>query len=637
MRGLKHLKILLIISFALYAKGIESELSLEDLMNIEVTSVSKQEEKAFTAASAIYVVTQEEIERKGAANLAEALRGVPGVQVSRRTTNTWEVSIRGFDHLYSNKLLVLIDGRTVYTPIFSGTYWNFTNYPTADIERIEVIRGPGASIWGSNAVNGVINVITKHSKDTQGGLSKLEYGEYFEQYYLRYGEQLDKEGKLNLRVYGQFQKYSTIDPGTINKNTHENDDWDHLQGGFRLDYDVSSTDSLSVSGDIYQVDQVNFNAINLNSFYEDGENTGYNIVLNHTKTLSSDSQWENTFYYDYYNYDQEITTNSKVHSLNYDTAYHFKLAKNHDFIVGAGVRYYDTTAKDPSGQLIFIPESETVVNYSFFIQDKITLQPDRWSLTLGSKFEEHDYSGFEYQPSARLAFTPNRKNTLWLAASRAVRTPNRYEHNSDFFSGSLIGNHDVNSEILQAYEAGFRTMLNEKLSFEIAFFYNRYDDLIVSDLSPPDDPVVNGAEADSYGFEISSNYFVTPDWQLTLSYSYFDIDVEYDQSTSIGDILPIQEVTANHQASIYSHLQLSKQISWDVSTYFQDSKNSSLNYLDYPGTSSFIKIDTKINWQYNDQLKIYLMGQNLLEDSHGETLYYSEVPRTVLIGLEYNF
>ena len=635
---MKILRSVVIVMFCLasYAEEADSDFSLEDLMNIEVTSVSKHEEKAFTAASAIYVVTQEEIARKGAQNLAEALRGAPGVQVSRRTTNTWEVSIRGFDNLYSNKLLVLIDGRTVYSPIFSGTYWNYTNYPTADIERIEIIRGPGASVWGSNAVNGVINVTTKHSKDTQGGLSKVEYGEHFEQYYLRYGEQLDEEGKLNLRVYGQFQKYDSLDPGSSTKNTHEDDDWDHLQGGFRLDYDVSSSDSLTLSGDVYHADHTAYNATYNTNVYEDGNATGYNLLLNHVKTISSSRRWENTIYFDHQNYDQDFT-NESIHDYtwNYDTAYHFQLGDNHAFAIGAGVRYYHSKVKDTTGFVEFIPEHESVVNYNFFIQDKITLQPDRWTLTLGSKFEEHDYSGFEYQPSARLAFTPNRKNTFWLATSRAVRTPNRYEHNSNFFSGVLVGNHDVESEELQSYEFGFRSLVSEKLSFDIALFYNQYDDLTVTEFSAGDNLIVNGASADSYGFEISSNYFVTSDWQLTTSYSYFDIDVDYEENT--GDILPVENVTANHQVSLYSHLKVNDKVSWGLNTYYQDGKNPSFNYVDVPGSSSFIKLDTKINWQYNDKLNMYVMGQNLLEDSHAETQVHAEVPRTVLFGLQYKF
>ncbi|MDD7987530.1 TonB-dependent receptor [Lentisphaera marina] len=604
-------------------------------MNIEVTSVSKNEESSFTAASAIYVITEEEIKNKGAQNLAEALRGTPGVQVSRRTNNSWEVSIRGFDNLYSNKLLVLIDGRTVYTPIFSGTYWNFTNYPIADIERIEVIRGPGATIWGSNAVNGVINITTKHSKDTIGGLSKLEYGEDFQQAYLRIGESLNDENTLHLRAYGQVQKYDKLNPGIQNKNSQKNDDWDHLQGGFRLDYDVTPKDSIRVSADTYSVDQVTYNAINNNSFYEDSDATGYNLSVDYTKQISSDEKFHSLIYYDFYDFNQDITANTYVQTWNFEFDYHFSPIKHHNITLGAGTRIYRSQVKDPSGQLLMFPENETTQNYNFFIQDKITLQPDRWTLTLGSKFEEHDYSGFEYQPTARLAFTPNRKNTLWLAASRAIRTPNRYEHDSNLFFGSAIGNHDVDSETVETYEAGYRILASEKLSFDMTIFYNDYSDLISTEVTPGNDPIVNTSSAESYGFEISSNYLVTTDWQLKLSYSYFDIDV--DQKDETSDLFATEYVTAQHQASAYSFYQISKKLQWDLMAYYQDSKNPSLNNTDYPSNSPFVKLDSKLTWTQNSKLEFYIMGQNLLEDSTSETLYYVEAPRTFLMGLNYRF
>ena len=635
MKSFKSIFSLFALSTLLNAYALDSELSLEDLMNIEVTSVSKNEESSFTAASAIYVITEEEIKNKGAQNLAEALRGVPGVQVSRRTNNSWEVSIRGFDNLYSNKLLVLIDGRTVYTPIFSGTYWNFTNYPVSDIERIEVIRGPGASIWGSNAVNGVINITSKHSKDTIGGFSKLEYGEDFQQAYLRIGESLNEEKTLNLRAYAQLQKYDTLNPGQQTKNSQQNDDWDHLQGGFRLDYDITSKDALRISADAYSVDQVTYNAINNNGFYEDSDATGYNLSLDYTKQIASDEKFHSLIYYDFYDFNQDITANTYVQTWNFEFDYHFSPIKNHNITVGAGTRIYRSQVKDPSGQLRMFPENETTQNYNFFIQDKITLQPDRWTLTLGSKFEEHDYSGFEYQPTARLAFTPNRKNTLWLAASRAVRTPNRYEHNSNLFFGSAIGNHDVDSEIVETYEAGYRVLATEKLSFDFTVFYNDYSDLVTTKLEAGNDPIINASTAESYGFEVSSNYLVTTDWQLKLSYSYFDFDLDQQDGTS--DFLSSENVTAQHQASAYSFYKFSKALQWDVSAYYQDSKNPSLNSSNSPSNSPFIKLDSKVTWTCSPKLEIYLMGQNLLDSSTSETLYYVENPRTFLMGLNYRF
>ena len=611
------------------------DFDLEALMNIEVTSVSKSEESSFTAASAIYVITEEEIARKGALNLAEALRGTPGVQVSRRTNNTWEVSVRGFDNLYSNKLLVVIDGRSVYSPIFSGTYWEYTNYPVADIAQIEVIRGPGATVWGSNAVNGVISITTKSAKDTKGGLAKLDYGEYNESYYLRYGETLDKDDKLHLRVYGQFQQNHELEPGVNLKNTHEDDRWDHLQGGFRLDYDVTTKDTLTVSSDIYQSDFNNYNALLINNFYEDGDAKGYNLTLNHKRQFNSKEHWSTLFYYDYQNIEQDVTLDSTVHSFNLESDYHFSPWDQHEVTIGAGVRTYRSKLKDDTGQLDFHPSDETTANYTLFIQDKITLQPDRWTLTLGSKFEKNDYTDYEYQPSARVAFTPDRKNTYWAAVSRAVRTPSRYEHGSDIFFGAAVGNNDVDSENVTTYELGHRILVNEKLSFDTTVFYNDYSDLILTETNPGPDIIVNDLAANSYGIEISSNYFVTQNWQLKLSYSYIDFDFDYKDGTA--DTLPVEKVAAKNKASFYSFYTVTEDVKWDVMVYYQDSKNPSYNYDPQDGTPSFIKLDSRLSWSPREDLEVYIVGQNLWDHSTRETLYYAEAPRTFYVGLNYKF
>jgi len=611
------------------------DFDLEALMNIEVTSVSKSEESSFTAASAIYVITEEEIARKGALNLAEALRGTPGVQVSRRTNNTWEVSVRGFDNLYSNKLLVVIDGRSVYSPIFSGTYWEYTNYPVADIAQIEVIRGPGATVWGSNAVNGVISITTKSAKDTKGGLAKLDYGEYNESYYLRYGETLDKDDKLHLRVYGQFQQNHELEPGVNLKNTHEDDRWDHLQGGFRLDYDVTTKDTLTVSSDIYQSDFNNYNALLINNFYEDGDAKGYNLTLNHKRQFNSKEHWSTLFYYDYQNIEQDVTLDSTVHSFNLESDYHFSPWDQHEVTIGAGVRTYRSKLKDDTGQLDFHPSDETTANYTLFIQDKITLQPDRWTLTLGSKFEKNDYTDYEYQPSARVAFTPDRKNTYWAAVSRAVRTPSRYEHGSDIFFGAAVGNNDVDSENVTTYELGHRILVNEKLSFDTTVFYNDYSDLILTETNPGPDIIVNDLAANSYGIEISSNYFVTQNWQLKLSYSYIDFDFDYKDGSS--DTLPVEKVAAKNKASFYSFYTVTEDVKWDVMVYYQDSKNPSYNYDPQDGTPSFIKLDSRLSWSPREDLEVYIVGQNLWDHSTRETLYYAEAPRTFYVGLNYKF
>ena len=370
-------------------------------------------------------------------------------------------------------------------------------------------------------------------------------------------------------------------------------------------------------------------------FYEDSDATGYNLSLDYTKQISSDEKFHSLIYYDFYDFNQDITANTYVQTWNFEFDYHFSPIKNHNISLGAGTRIYRSQVKDPSGQLLMYPENETIQNYNFFIQDKITLQPDRWTLTLGSKFEEHDYSGFEYQPTARLAFTPNRRNTLWLAASRAVRTPNRYEHNSNLFFGAATGNHDVESETVETYEAGYRVLANEQLSFDFTVFYNDYSGIVSTRETAGDNPIINASNAESHGFEVSTNYLVTTDWQLKLSYSYFDIDV--DQKNGTIDYLASENVTAQHQASIYSFYKITKKTQWDLMAYYQDTKNPSINNIHSPSNSPFVKLDSKFTWTYSPKLELYLMGQNLLEDSTSETLYYVETPRTFLMGLTYRF
>ena len=222
-------------------------------------------------------------------------------------------------------------------------------------------------------------------------------------------------------------------------------------------------------------------------------------------------EWvEAQFYYDFYELDLETTQDSSVHTWNAELDYHFSPWHNHAMTIGASARLYRSKVKDPFGQLVFFPEEETTVDYSFFIQDKITLVPDRWTLTIGSKFEKNDYTDFEYQPSVKLSFTPNSKNTFWASVGRAVRTPNRYENGSNIFSGAAIGNSDVESENVIAYELGHRILVNEKLSFDTTLFYNEYDKLVITErnlLGP--DPIVNDFEANSYGIELASNYFLT--------------------------------------------------------------------------------------------------------------------------------
>ena len=612
-------------------------IELEELMNMTVTSVSKKEEKAFSAASAIYVITQDDLEKRQVQNLAEALRGVPGVQVSRRSTNSWEVSIRGFDNRFSNKLLVLIDGRTVYTPVFAGVYWDMTHTPIEDIQRIEIIRGPGATLWGANAVNGVINITTKHASKTTGGLLSLDYGTDHESNYFRYGQALDKTESVFLRAYGEAQKYYALDSGSSsphNDNTHDN--WDSLRGGLRLDWQINSKDSIRLSSDAYHQNLTSLNTLVGFHMLNDYDSDGYNIISEFTRQFSQNESLSIQAYYDFYSLESESSASTRLHTWDLSSTYNFQASKNHAITLGAGARIYHSELEDPSNFWVFLPEKETLYNFNAFIQDKINLIDDHVSLTLGSKFEENDYTHFDIQPSARLIFTPNDKNTFWAAVSRAIRTPNRYENGSTLLFGAARGNESIEPEELITYELGYRILISERSSLDFTTFYNDYSNLITVHTSTAQNHFINHTAAKSYGFEVAANHFITHDWQIKASYSYFNIDLDVD-SPNTQDPIAYENVTAHNKASLHSYYSINEKWKWNTSTYYTDNRNT-----DYPtqtgvSTPAYIRLDSGLNWKPKDKLSLSVTGYNLLDSSTQESGTYAEFPRSVQFGLKYSF
>ena len=612
-------------------------MDLEDLMNVTVTSVSKKEENSFKAPSAIYVITQDDLEKRKVKNLAEALRGAPGVQVSRRSTDSWEVSIRGFDNQFSNKLLVLIDGRTVYTPVFAGVYWDITHTPIEDVERIEIIRGPGATLWGSNAVNGVINITTKHASKTTGGLLSLDYGTNYESNYFRYGQALDENESMFLRAYGETKKYYSLDSGSsssFNDNTHDN--WDSLRGGLRFDWKINSEDSIRISSDAYHQKSTSLDTLTGTPLTFDYESDGFNIITEFTRQFSQDESLSIQAYYDFYRRATDNSLNTDLHTWDLNSTYHFKASKNHAITLGGGMRVYYSQLEDPSGFLNITPVNETTYNFNAFIQDKITLVEDRVSLTLGSKFEENDYTNFDAQPSARLAYTPDDKHTFWAAISRAIRTPNRYENSSNLLFGAAVGNEKVEPEELIAYELGYRVLINERTSLDFTTFYNDYSNLVTTYTIPPQDPIINDTEANSYGFEVAANYFASYDWQIKTSYSYFDIDMDVDYPDN-QDLLPYDNVTANHKAGLHSYYSINEQWDWNSSIFYTDSRSTETPGQAGTRTPAYIRLDSGLNWVPKENLNLSLTGYNLLDSSTQEANNFAEVPRSVQFGLKYEF
>jgi len=401
-----------------------TELTLEQLMTVEITSASKKEEPLWDSAAAVFVITGEDIRRAGMKSIPEALRLAPGVQVAQFGANRWAISARGFNATFSNKLLVLIDGRTVYTPLFAGVFWDAQDTLLEDIERIEVIRGPGGTLWGANAVNGVINIITKQAKATQGGYVEVGGGTEERGFVgTRYGGRIGSD--LFYRGYFKYANHDNL----VTATGHEGiDDWRTYRGGFRLDWEPSTRDTVTVQGDLYKGDFGQTLPIPslLPPFSATRESrddfAGGNVLSRWRHRMADRRETSVQFYYDRTHRD-ELLFHETRDTVDLEFQHRFPLGARHDLIWGVDTRVtIDALNKINSPTLVFEPRRRTDHLVSGFIQDQIALIHDRLMLTLGSKFEHNSFSGFEAQPNARLVYSPNAWNRVWTAVSRAVRT-----------------------------------------------------------------------------------------------------------------------------------------------------------------------------------------------------------------------
>ncbi len=641
------------------SKTPSSDLNLEELMNTQVYSVSKRPEKISEAAASVYVLTAEDIKRSGATSIPEALRLVPGVDVAQTNANTWAVSIRGFNSQYSNKLLVLIDGRSVYTPLFSGVYWDSQDYVLEDIERIEVIKGPGGTLWGANAVNGVINIITKEARKTQGNYASETLGvagsgpstttEY------RYG------GKVNdddfYRVYGKFNHDAEM-PNSATE-ADNNDDWHKGQTGFRYDFRDKNYNQVTLEGDYFN-GKKNYpfslptgsppyaqNVLSYENF--SGANTMLKWNLP-TEGYNTDLK----AYLDYSHRDAPLVISQDIVTSDIDVQTQHTWGRN-SFIGGGEIRYI--TDELMNTQYIAYRSNETsVAILSTFLQDKITLVPEKLFLTLGSKFDYNDYTKFEVEPNARLSYQINESNSVWAAVSRAVRTPTRGEDGFSNFAPpgvplglvSIIGNEAYESEDLVAYELGYRGDLSRKTFFDISAFYNNYTNLKTGEAQSVSPPITvltsNNGYGETYGVETYVVWGVTDKWDLKPSYTFllqnFHVDVGSNDTTLEHD----EERSPENQFSIGSYVKVMKDVNWDTNLYYV----SNLHY--YTDTNpavrtridAYARLDTQVRWQVAKDLEVSLIGQNLLDDKHqefNEVIYStpSEIPRAVLARLTAKF
>ena len=631
-------------------------------MNVRVTTVSREESTIGESPAAIFVVTPEMIHRSGATNIPEILRMVPGLEVAHIDSSKWGVSSRGFNTRFANKLLVQVDGRTVYTPVNGGVYWDTVDYVLEDIARIEVIRGPGASVWGANAVNGIINIITKTAQETQGVLWTAGGGTEERAFTsFRFGGVVGDN--MYYRVYGKWLEH---DRG-FNLEGNAHDDWRTGRFGFRLDWKPRTDDTITFQGDYYHglLGRRDFRAspetpptfIRTNT--EDEEPSGGDVLFRWTHQLGKDSNWVLQAYYDYS--DRRGTAGTfgfSVNTIDVDFQHQFPLGDRQKVIWGAEYRlteiFWKGSANGFDRGLALGPDRAFVQRnlFSVFLQDEIKIVADRLFLTLGSKFEHNEITGFEFQPTARLLWTPTKRQSVWAAVSRAVRTPTFLDNDLQLatlplapgqpFFGQLRNNHDLNSEEVIAYELGWRAQATDKLSFDAALFFNRYDKLLVSQPGiPAVDPATralllpldatNGEDADTYGIELAATWQIANWWRLYGQYTYLNMNLHADQKlppASRAGAELVEKQSPQNQFYIRSSWDLPGHVEFDLIGRYVDNLTGFT-----PRIKSYVTMDVRLAWKPRDNLELAIVGQNLLDNQHPE-LGTSPLIRSPLVEVE---
>ncbi len=614
------------------------EILSQDITTLTVTSVAKREQRLSDTAAAVYVITQEEMRRAGAYSIPEALRLVPGMQVAKLSSDSWAVSARGFNGALDNKLLVLIDGRAIYTPVFSGVYWGDQSTAINDIDRIEVIRGPGASIYGANAVNGVINVITKSSEDTQGNMiSAATTNKGNGVYEARHG------GTAGDKAY--YRAYSQYIDGSS---------WNRGRGGFRLDGKGADNDSYTLQGDAYGGSQdakstILFPAAPFRQSVTSTDDAyGGNVLGRWSHKIGDGSDLSVQSYVDHYSR-QETVADQHVTTADIQLQHSARLNDRNNFVWGAGGRFYyqelvgtfSASVKD---------RFDTHEILSAFAQDEYALVPSKLYVTAGSKLEYNDFTGVEIQPSARVAWHPTTNQTVWGAVSRAVRTPSNIEEDVSLAAlvtpGApptelrLVGNPNQKSEELIAYELGHRIQPTNHLSFDTALFYNDFDKL--QTIGTPGTPftgangntivpymVNNLGSGHVYGAEFASNWNVTDNWQLSGSYTYLRMNLDVKPGTA-ATLESTEKLAPRNQFSVQSYYNINDAVHWDNMLYFVDNLSAPVN--------SYVRYDTRIAWLIRPGLEVSLIGRNLI-DPHVEFPSSSagEIDRSLIGQLLWKF
>jgi iron complex outermembrane receptor protein len=598
-------------------------MTLEQLMNIEVTSVSRRAEPLYATASAVQVITAENIRRSGASSVAEALRLAPNLQVAQVNASQWAISARGFNNVLANKLLVLIDGRTVYTPLYAGVFWDVQNLPLEQVSRIEVISGPGGTLWGANAVNGVINVVTKDAGETQGLALEGGGGSELQSFgHLRYGGRLSPD--VSYRVFGEaFGLGSTA---LANGGGGAEDSWGRGQGGFRMDWRRSADDHFTLQSDFNYARPDPDGGVPLVAL-------GGNAVGRWKHTISAGSDFQLQAYYDRTWRDFRNGFTEDLATYDIEGQHRWQLGRRHEVIWGFGARLMEHETENLE-LFAFLPERRWLRLYSAFVQDEIAVVADRLRLTVGSKLEHNDYTGFEVQPSGRLAWTPTERNTLWAAFSRAIRTPSRIDR--DFFlfiapGVPFIAGGDFDSETVLAYELGWRVQPRAAWSLALSTFYNEYDNLRSVEPGPPPPPNLpftlgNGVRGHTYGAELATGYQVSDRWRLRGGYTFLKKKLSLKPGSNDANGGTAESNDPEHQFLVQSSADLPGRFAADAVLRYVDA-------LATPHVPSYVGLDLRVARQLTERLELSIVGQNLLDRAHAEFVPSSPSARNIERGV----
>jgi iron complex outermembrane receptor protein len=630
------------------------KLSLQELINVEVFNPSgslaaRKVQKLSETPGALFILTQEDIRRAGITSIPEALRMVPGLQVARVHSTQWAISARGLNEIFASKLLVMIDGRTVYSPLRSEVNWDVQGTLIEDIERIEVIRGSGASLWGANAVNGIINIITKSAKDTQGTLISHSFGRGEEQNILgiRHGGKLGE--KTHYRVYSKFYEHDSFFNA---QGVDQNDNWRMKRAGFNMDWKSSENDNWSLQGGIYDgsIKQNNLDFININEQINTTNKVNGVHLLSRWQHKITSGEIILQSYYDRIKRN-EIYWESTHNIYDIDFQHRSELSDRHEFLWGLGFRYTDSLI-DSFHYITYVPNHRKDKLFSAFVQSEFIVTDDL-RLIIGSKFEHNDYTGFEVQPTIRMLWSLNDKHSMWAAVSRAVRTPARVDEDlrinatiPNLAKLQMTGNPEVNSEELIAYELGYRFNPTNHFLFDLSLFYNNYDELRSTETNFQPYPVptilqklYNNMFGYTYGLELASHWQVTDVWKLIGSYSYLDTHLEVTTNSNYDGFEFLEHNSPTHQASLRSLWNIKENLELDAALYYVDQVESQK-------VAEYTRFDLRLGWQANKNLTISLGGRNLFDSQHNEfngftnnefAVYSNEIPRSFYLQLQYQY